>query len=603
MIYTLFSVALLLLGVFTQQASGAKLVHDQVEVFRRIIQEGFGEEMVSAASLMKLMQLMDGNPKYNQAAMDHIISKLGTDEPIPFERLHEIVDKIYGDMISDDPFQPQEVHLAVTGDVTQMKAMWVTMQELEKPVVEYLPASSSDWSMATSKSAISYTYRVEEKWWPIFTGLIYEVNMERLTPNFQYKYRVGGYDPVNATMRYSQEYTFRASPKSNNPSRTTKVFSLADHGTFMLFGFETVLKMYRMMDSVHPDFVFVAGDLSYAGLSSAMPKLNISKEDEFEHVWDLLGVQNEPVAARIPWMVGNGNHERFYNWSAYTNRYKMPSNPDLGSDGNFWYTFSYGNIQWIQISSEHSLAPDSPQIQFLRNALEAANANRETVPWIVLSFHKPFYCSIEGSPTFAAQLEDIMIEYDVDLTITGHMHAYERIHPVRKGEVTSMPTKEWMLNMDTKKPSRCDVYRSNGVGPVHVMQGFTGGFQAERFMQPQPAWSAFRMADGIVFHNRSRHESAQMEWMESHKQSNIEIDLSDETKLSANMIADLPLLSSQDLEFSKNYNYSHTYGFGYITAINATHLHYQAIPNVDGLINHDEFWIVKDHTRKNIVKV
>lgn len=37
--------------------------------------------------------------------------------------------------------------------------------------------------------------------------------------------------------------------------------------------------------------------------------LNISKEDEFEHVWDLLHIQNEPIAANVPWMVGNGNHE------------------------------------------------------------------------------------------------------------------------------------------------------------------------------------------------------------------------------------------------------------------------------------------------------
>jgi len=55
-------------------------------------------------------------------------------------------------------------------------------------------------------------------------------------------------------------------------------------------------------------------------------------------------------------------------------------------------------------------------------------ANRATVPWIVLTIHKPIYCSADGSPHFANELEDLLIKYDVDLTIVGHMHLYEVIH-------------------------------------------------------------------------------------------------------------------------------------------------------------------------------
>lgn len=46
-----------------------------------------------------------------------------------------------------------------------------------------------------------------------------------------------------------------------------------------------------------------AGDLAYAGLSTSMPRLNISKEDEFEHIWDLYAIQNQPIAATRPFMV------------------------------------------------------------------------------------------------------------------------------------------------------------------------------------------------------------------------------------------------------------------------------------------------------------
>lgn len=57
--------------------------------------------------------------------------------------------------------------------------------------------------------------------------------------------------------------------------------------------------------------------------------------------------------------------------------------------------------------------------------MQAAVSNRASVPWIVLTLHKPFYCSAKGSPSFASQLEDLLLKYDVDLTIAGHMHLYE----------------------------------------------------------------------------------------------------------------------------------------------------------------------------------
>ena len=67
------------------------------------------------------------------------------------------------------------------------------------------------------------------------------------------------------------------------------------------------------------------------------------------------------VSATRPFMVVNGNHERFYNYSAYRNRFKMPYQASAGNGGvsgspdGFWYTHSYGNVNWIAISSEHSL--------------------------------------------------------------------------------------------------------------------------------------------------------------------------------------------------------------------------------------------------------
>jgi len=248
----------------------------------------------------------------------------------------------------------------------------------------------------------------------------------------------------------------------------------------------------------------------------------------------------------------SGNHERFYNWTAFTNRYKMPQNAELQSSGNFWYDFDYGNIHWISLSSEHSLDDESPQKTFLDAALQAAVANRDIVPWIIVTLHKPLYCSADGTPDgFADALEDTLIKYDVDLTITGHMHLYERVHPVDDGVVTAYPVHKLLLG---------DVYYSTGKGPVHVVQGNTGAMQWESWVQPQPAWSAIRFANGFIPLNRTNGVD--------YEGNNI----------------DGPVLPS---------NYTNTYGFGVVTAWNSTHLQYEAMADTDSSVGTDQFWIVK----------
>lgn len=433
-----------------------------------------------------------------------------------------------------------------------MKVMWVTMSELADPVAEY---TTADGSVTKTVSAVTSTYRVPQNWWPIFTGIIYETDMTDLIPSAQYSYRVGGRD-ADGAMRWSSTFSFTAQPE-DNPNRRTTVGTLADHGTFMLLGFAVIDKMVAVQDAMGLEMIMVVGDLTYAGLSSAMPRLNISKEDEFEHIWDLWGIQNQPVAATRPFMVGPGNHERFYNWTAFTSRYKMPYEMS-GGDGNFWYAYTYGNSRWVSISSEHSLDEGSPQMVWLQSTLAAAAEQRDLVPWIILTIHKPIYSSEDGSPLFRAQLEPLLLKYDVDLTVTGHMHSYERVHPSEELVPTVYPVKGAVGS----EAEGADVYYSSGKGPVHVVQGNTGGMQFEQWIQPQPAWSAVRFANGYIPANRSSES---------------------EVSAMSGITVEGPVLES---------TYTDTFGFGAVTFVNATHMYYQAVP-ITGTIGTDLFWVVK----------
>lgn len=255
-------------------------------------------------------------------------------------------------------------------------------------------------------------------------------------------------------------------------------------------------------------------------------------------------------------MTTPGNHESFYNWTAFTNRYKMP----LNGNENFWFSYDYGNVHMISLSTEHCFEAECDQMIWLKSELERAQSNRETVPWVVVSMHRPVYCSDESaydshSPggTYQTLLEPLFLQYDVDIVIQGHLHAYERVHPVENGIVTVTPS--------AYHPSlgqRVDMYHSEGKGPVYVVQGNTGAMQFEKWIHPQPEWSAVRFANGYV-------------------------PPRDTTTLEGSDMLKGLILES---------NYSDTFGLGIATFANSTHLHYEVIP-VTGTIGGDEFWIVK----------
>ncbi len=539
----------------------------------KFFDKGTHELVVKMESLKKLLNLHDDDAKCGTGCQIALIRYI-THDGLPFGHFEKIIRDIYGQEISEDPYQPQEVHLALHAESTSMNVMWVTMESLDNPIVQYreVGAAEDNWNEALESHAETSTYRVPKKWWPIFTGTIYSADMHNLEHEKEYIYRVGGYSSVNASMRFSDQFKFKAAPNRNSdPNRKTIAATFADHGTFELFGFKTIDKLVELYNDGRGqdryEFVHVAGDLSYAGLSTAFTPLNISKEDEFEHIWDLLAIQNQPVAAQVPWMVSDGNHERFYDWAAFKARFTMPSSSEaidgFDSNGNFWYTYQYGNSQWISLDSESDMSDGSPQMLFLETALQAAEKNRERVPWVVVTLHKPLYCSAKGTPGgFADKLEITLNEYGVDLVVVGHMHAYERVHPVQDGEVTVQPSREaW-----GPAGEEVDVYLSTGQGPVQIVQGNSGGMQEVSWNQPQPAWSAFRCSNGFV--PKSEDSTQALEHA-------LEIEL-----------------NGGMAEGVRDYDYKDTYGFGLVTFANATHLQYRSIP-VTGTIGYDEFWVVK----------
>jgi hypothetical protein len=104
----------------------------------------------------------------------------------------------------------------------------------------------------------------------------------------------------------------------------------------------------------------------------------------------------------------------------------------------YWYHFSYGKVFIIQLSTEHDMSKDSLQYAFLEQAL--ASVDRRVTPFVVVTIHRPIYFAANAvgnqltSLQLRSYLEDIFLEYEVDLVLGGHQHWYERTCLIHKGE-------------------------------------------------------------------------------------------------------------------------------------------------------------------------
>jgi hypothetical protein len=137
--------------------------------------------------------------------------------------------------------------------------------------------------------------------------------------------------------------------------------------------------------------------------------------------------------------------EKLSNFTAYNNRFRMPS-PESGGVLNMHYSFNYGSVHFISIDAETGYPGAAEetkyvlpcggfgdQLTWLENDLILANQQRDQRPWILAAGHHPMYQGNSINADFQAAMEDLFYKYGVDVYFSGHVHSYERDLPVYKG--------------------------------------------------------------------------------------------------------------------------------------------------------------------------
>lgn len=203
----------------------------------------------------------------------------------------------------------------------------------------------------------------------------------------------------------------------------------------------------RIMDF---DMVLILGDLSY----------------KFGDALDEIEEALEPVAAIRPVMVLPGNHEydpeEGLGFHHFNTRWHMPENGQL----NQWYSWNMGNLHFVAISTEDSLQPNSRQGRWLMHDLKMASMRQD---YVIMLGHKTPIGSADKkwlnrkAHKLWNDLQLYLPAFQVRLSLWGHIHLYERTHPIG--------------------------------GTVFVTIGVGGARLDTQVKEPQPEWSAYRHAE------------------------------------------------------------------------------------------------------------
>ena len=194
--------------------------------------------------------------------------------------------------------------------------------------------------------------------------------------------------------------------------------------------------------------------------------------------WDVFMRKIEPIAARVPYMTTPGNHEFWFNFTAYKTRFAMP---DEGANDGMYWSLQLPNLSLVGVDTESPLdfAWISPRQQGWIDATLAAAANHSRAgAWSIVAGHRPLYCTNHhgqdvphGNGVLRGQVERTILRHRVDLMLQAHEHGYERSWPTADGEPTQ-------LNYTA------------AAAPVYVVNGAGGNRERNELPPGDQPWAA-----------------------------------------------------------------------------------------------------------------
>ncbi len=225
--------------------------------------------------------------------------------------------------------------------------------------------------------------------------LLHKIELSGLAADTSYVYRVTSGEAV------SEVGNFVTAPSAG---RSFRFVVYGDSRSFP----ETHAQVVQGILDSGPEFVLHTGDI-----------VSIGREHT---LWDSeFFAPTRQMLLTTPMVPVPGNHE--YNGTGplwYFYYFDRPY-------GTPWFAMTYGNTRLVGLDTDLSLAPGSPQQEWLLEELTSAAWANAT--WRIVVFHHPPFTATAGhsdNPTVVSQLVPLLESYGADIAFQGHSHAYER---------------------------------------------------------------------------------------------------------------------------------------------------------------------------------
>jgi len=223
------------------------------------------------------------------------------------------------------------------------------------------------------------------------------------------------------------------------------------------------------------------GDLTYADNYGAASYDTVPGDGSTnQHRWDAMATMWQPVFGKTLAMHAAGNHELESRGIAATLAYtdgsttygvnrnntpfqsyatRMPHGAmQPASLGDTWralyYSQSLGPVHVIVLCNYIPFAAGTEQYSWFVNDIAAID--RAVTPWLIVVTHAAlfhtYYPHYKEMECFISQYEPLFFKYRVDFVFSGHVHAYERTHPMYQ-------------------------YASNACGPAYITIGDGGNVE------------------------------------------------------------------------------------------------------------------------------
>ncbi|KAL6761255.1 Metallo-dependent phosphatase-like protein [Haematococcus lacustris] len=216
----------------------------------------------------------------------------------------------------------------------------------------------------------------------------------------------------------------------------------------------TATRNHLMMNG--PEVIINVADLTYADTYSAVgPDVHIGAGTNQQR-WDSWNMLWAPLLNNTPMLNCAGNHEletgaiaavvnytttsfsfpTNYPFQTYAARMSVPGVP-LSQVGDinaalYYSTIVGGVIKLITLNNYIPFHIGTPQYAWAVE--ELTSVDRSLTPWLIVQFHAPIYHSYfvhyKEQECFRSVYEDLFYAAGVDIVLNGHVHAYERTHPV-----------------------------------------------------------------------------------------------------------------------------------------------------------------------------